>query len=134
MDLVTSSWELKPGLWVLYTENAHAAKLAREAGLKLMAQYYHGARLLALQFTGPPEVIKALAGRAYPPDPVRLRVSPGPRRAKCRLCGKRFTASGNHQAYCPECRPEAERRATRARARRCRERKRATRPPPSVTV
>lgn len=130
MVLVTDCWELKPGQWVLYTENAHAARLAREAGLKLMAQYYRGDRLLALQFTGPREVVKALAGRAYPPDPVRLRVSPGPRRAKCHLCGKRFTASGNRQVYCPGCRQEAERRATRERVRKYR----ATRPPPPVTV
>ncbi|MDK2925689.1 MAG: hypothetical protein PWQ41_1463 [Bacillota bacterium] len=58
---LTEAWELNGDTWAVFTEEAECVEAAREAGLKLMAEYYRNGRAIAWQFTGPKEAVKGVA-------------------------------------------------------------------------
>lgn len=62
------TWRLSESRLALFTDNPHVEKAALEAGLSHMADYAKGGKLLAVQYAGSEEAVKAVAGRKYPEE------------------------------------------------------------------
>lgn len=62
------TWCLSESRLALFTNNPHVEAAAKEVGLSHMADYAKGGKLLAVQYAGPEEAVKAVAGRRYPEE------------------------------------------------------------------
>lgn len=62
------TWRLCESRHALLTDNPCVEKAAQEAGLSHMADYTREGRLLAVQYVGPEEAVKAVTARKYPEE------------------------------------------------------------------
>ncbi|MCL6559616.1 MAG: hypothetical protein K6U74_12620 [Firmicutes bacterium] len=62
------TWRLSESRYALLTDNPHVEAAARQAGLSHMADYAKDGKLLAVQYAGPEEAVKAVAARKYPEE------------------------------------------------------------------
>ncbi len=60
------TWRLSDSRHALLTDNPHVEAAARQAGLSHMADYTRDSRLLAVQYAGPEEAVRAVAAQKYP--------------------------------------------------------------------
>ena len=58
-------WKLAGSRLALLTDNPHVEKAAVEAGLSHMADYAKDGKLLAVQYAGPEEAVKAVAAQKH---------------------------------------------------------------------
>lgn len=65
---MVQTWRLSESHYTLYTDNPHVEAAARQAGLTHMADYAKDGKLLAVQYAGPEEAVKAAAARKYPEE------------------------------------------------------------------
>ena len=61
-------WRLSDSRHALLTDNPHVENAAQQADLSHMADYAKDGRLLAVQYAGPEEAVKAVAARKYPEE------------------------------------------------------------------
>lgn len=62
------TWRLSESRHALLTDNPHVEAAARQAGLSHMADYAKDGKLLAAQYAGPEEAVKAVAAGRYPEE------------------------------------------------------------------
>ncbi|MCL6448233.1 MAG: hypothetical protein K6U04_08790 [Armatimonadetes bacterium] len=65
---MVQTWRLSESHYALFTDNPHVETAARQAGLSPMADYAKDGKLLAVQYAGPEEAVKAVASRKYPEE------------------------------------------------------------------
>jgi hypothetical protein len=62
------TWRLSDSRLALLTDNPRVETAARQAGLSHMADYAKGGKLLAVQYAGPEEAVRAVAAQKYPEE------------------------------------------------------------------
>ena len=62
------TWRLSDSRHALFTDNLHVEAAAWQAGLSHMADYAKDGRLIAVQYAGPEEAVKAVAAQKYPEE------------------------------------------------------------------
>ncbi|MEW5897693.1 MAG: hypothetical protein AB1652_00775 [Bacillota bacterium] len=65
---MVQTWRLSESRCALLADNPHVENAAQEAGLTHMADYTREGCLLAVQYAGPEETVKAIATRKYPEE------------------------------------------------------------------
>ncbi|MGI6286267.1 hypothetical protein SEF58_10690 [Neomoorella humiferrea] len=109
--MITEAWCLENDVYCLFTQNENVAIAAKEAGLKIMADYYKNGKLYALQFLGSEDKVKDIVNQQFPEIPLKNPKEAERRivahKVKCVRCGRDVLTTANRQKYCPNCRTKA---------------------------